>query len=190
MRSRMKQNLVKSTYLVEGAFSCDNNIPRYQCVCCAGPMSSRGYGNTQKKYSKDLIKVSFTSKSSSSSSFRFQPTKSYWNFTNPAPQIGDTNMTCKYVTNPNPMYLLLCYFLSILYYVHILEFSIKSGKQGTSTLSLVQNRVRFFKKNLPKSTLAFKGGADMPFWAWRHTGTAHGGAPWWCEMVPSWSTGV
>jgi hypothetical protein len=36
------------------------------------------------------------------------------------------------------------------------EFSVKSGKHGTSTLSLVQNRVRL-KKNLQKSTLAFKG---------------------------------
>ncbi len=39
----------------------------------------------------------------------------------------------------------------------ILELSIKSGKHGTRTLSLVQNRVRF-QKILEKSTLAFKGG--------------------------------
>jgi hypothetical protein len=39
----------------------------------------------------------------------------------------------------------------------IIEISAKSGKDGTSTLSLVISRVRFFK-NLQKSTLAFKGG--------------------------------
>ncbi len=38
----------------------------------------------------------------------------------------------------------------------ILELSIKSGKHGTRTLSLVQNRVRF-QKILEKSTLAFNG---------------------------------
>jgi hypothetical protein len=39
----------------------------------------------------------------------------------------------------------------------LIEISAKSGKDSTSTLSLVINRVRF-KKNLPpNSTLAFKG---------------------------------
>jgi hypothetical protein len=38
-----------------------------------------------------------------------------------------------------------------------LEISVKSGKDSTSTLSLVIHRVRF-KNNLQKSTLAFKGG--------------------------------
>jgi len=40
---------------------------------------------------------------------------------------------------------------------NILGFSVKSGKHGTSTLSLVQNRVRF-KKNLQKGTLALSTG--------------------------------
>jgi hypothetical protein len=98
-------------------------------------------------------------------------------------------MTCKYVTNPK--YLLLCYFLSIVYYVHILAFSIKSGNQGTSTLTLVQKRVRFLKIPSKKHiSLQGGGGGDMPFRAWPHTGTIRGGAPWWCEMVPSWRTGV
>jgi hypothetical protein len=38
----------------------------------------------------------------------------------------------------------------------LVEFSVNSGKQGTSTLSLVQNRVRL-KKTLQNSTLAFNG---------------------------------
>jgi hypothetical protein len=41
----------------------------------------------------------------------------------------------------------------------LVEFPVKSGKHGTSTLSLVQNRVRFLK-NVLKSTLAFKGGVS------------------------------
>ncbi len=36
------------------------------------------------------------------------------------------------------------------------EFSLKSGKHSTRTLSLVQNRVRFYK-NLQESKLAFQG---------------------------------
>ncbi len=44
---------------------------------------------------------------------------------------------------------------------HSLEFSVKSGKHGTSTLSLVQNRVRF-KKYMQKSTSAFNMGAGGP----------------------------
>jgi hypothetical protein len=39
----------------------------------------------------------------------------------------------------------------------IIEISIKSGKDSTSTLSLVIHRVRL-EKNLQKITLAFKGG--------------------------------
>ncbi len=39
----------------------------------------------------------------------------------------------------------------------ILEISVKSGKDSTSTLSLVTQRVRF-KKTLQKSTLAFNRG--------------------------------
>jgi hypothetical protein len=67
-------------------------------------------------------------------------------------------MTCKYVTNPK--YLLLCYFLSIVYYVHILAFSIKSGNQGTSTLTLVQKRVRFLK--IPsKKHISLQGGGGV-----------------------------
>jgi len=42
-------------------------------------------------------------------------------------------------------------------YLCIVEVSAKSGKGSTSTLNLVINRVRL-KENLPKSTLAFKGG--------------------------------
>ncbi len=42
----------------------------------------------------------------------------------------------------------------------IVEVSTKSGKDNTSTLSLVTNRVRL-KENLPKSTLALKGGGDL-----------------------------
>jgi hypothetical protein len=42
-------------------------------------------------------------------------------------------------------------------YLCIVEVSAKSGKDNISTLSLVINRVRL-KENLPKSTLAFKGG--------------------------------
>ncbi len=40
---------------------------------------------------------------------------------------------------------------------HIIEFSIKSGKHSTRTLSLVQIRVRFFK-TWKRSTLAFNKG--------------------------------
>jgi len=40
----------------------------------------------------------------------------------------------------------------------IIEFSVKSGKHSTRTLSLVQTCVRFKKKNLPKSTVAFNRG--------------------------------
>jgi hypothetical protein len=39
---------------------------------------------------------------------------------------------------------------------YILEFAVKSAKNGTRTLSSVQNRVRF-KNKLQNSTLAFKG---------------------------------
>jgi hypothetical protein len=39
----------------------------------------------------------------------------------------------------------------------IIEISVKSGKDSTSTLSLVIQRVRFLK-NLQKSTLAFNRG--------------------------------
>jgi hypothetical protein len=39
------------------------------------------------------------------------------------------------------------------------EFSVKSGKHSTTTLSLVQNRVRF-KKNLQETKLAFQGGGE------------------------------
>jgi hypothetical protein len=39
----------------------------------------------------------------------------------------------------------------------VLEISEKSGKDSTSTLSLVIHRVRF-KKNLQKRALAFNGG--------------------------------
>jgi hypothetical protein len=41
-----------------------------------------------------------------------------------------------------------------------IEISIKLGKDSTGTLSLVIHRVRFKKKNLQKSTLAFKGGDE------------------------------
>jgi hypothetical protein len=39
---------------------------------------------------------------------------------------------------------------------YIIEISVKSGKDSTSTLSLVIHRVRL-KRNLQKSTLGFKG---------------------------------
>jgi hypothetical protein len=42
-------------------------------------------------------------------------------------------------------------------YLCIVEVYAKSGKDNTSTLSLVINKVRL-KENLPKNTLAFKGG--------------------------------
>jgi hypothetical protein len=186
----MKQNLVKSTYLVEGAFSGDNNIPRYQCVCCAVVCPpSRGYGNTQKKCSKDLIKVSFTSKSSSSSSFRFQPTKSYSNFTNPTPQIGDTNMTCKFVTNQAHVLaaMLLSEHFVLCSYIRVFH---KIRQTGHQYPLFGPKPGEIFKKKPAKKQISLQGAGDMPFWAWPHTGIAHGGAPWWCEMVPSWSTGV
>ncbi len=41
-----------------------------------------------------------------------------------------------------------------------IEFSVKEDKHSTRTLSFVISRVRF-KKNLPKSTLAFKGGVKL-----------------------------
>jgi len=41
-----------------------------------------------------------------------------------------------------------------------IELSVKEDKYSTRTLSLVIRRVRF-KKNLPKSTLAFKGGVIL-----------------------------
>jgi hypothetical protein len=41
-----------------------------------------------------------------------------------------------------------------------LEISEKSGKHSTSTLILVIHRVRL-KKNLQKSTLAFRGGVKL-----------------------------
>ncbi len=47
-------------------------------------------------------------------------------------------------------------FIQIFDYFKTIEFSVKSGKHSTKTLSLVQNKVRF-KKNLQKCTLAFKG---------------------------------
>jgi hypothetical protein len=40
---------------------------------------------------------------------------------------------------------------------HKIKISVNSGKDSTSTLSLVIHRARL-KKNLQKSTLAFKGG--------------------------------
>ncbi len=40
-----------------------------------------------------------------------------------------------------------------------LKISVKSGKDSTSTVSLVIHRVRL-QKNLQKSTLAFKGGGE------------------------------
>jgi hypothetical protein len=60
------------------------------------------------------------------------------------------------------MHAFLCeieFFAMVSIYVAscILKFFIKSGKHNTSTLSLVQNWVRF-KNNLQKNTLAFKGG--------------------------------
>jgi hypothetical protein len=58
--------------------------------------------------------------------------------------------------SPQPNYLDL---LNIIY-LCIVEVSAKSGKDSTSTLSLVINRVRL-KENLPKSTLAFKGGGGV-----------------------------
>jgi hypothetical protein len=38
-----------------------------------------------------------------------------------------------------------------------MEYSVKSGKHNTRTLSLVQNRARFKKRPANKYTLAFKG---------------------------------
>jgi len=46
--------------------------------------------------------------------------------------------------------------LHFFYKPYIIEISVKSGKDSTSTLSLVIHRVRF-KRNLQKSTLGFKG---------------------------------
>jgi hypothetical protein len=45
---------------------------------------------------------------------------------------------------------------TLLYKSYIIEISVKSGKDNTSTLSLVIHRVRL-KRNLQKSTLGFKG---------------------------------
>jgi hypothetical protein len=44
-------------------------------------------------------------------------------------------------------------------YGHSLEFSVKSRKHSTRTLSLIQNQVRF-NKNLQTSTLAFNRGLN------------------------------
>jgi len=56
--------------------------------------------------------------------------------------------------------------------LNIIEFSIKSRKQGTSTLSLVQNRVRFLKKPV-KKYISLQGGVKLwnapyfvPNWVW------------------------
>ncbi len=56
--------------------------------------------------------------------------------------------------------------------LNIIEFSVKSRKQGTSTLSLVQNRVRFLKKPV-KKYISLQGGVKLrsaphfvPNWVW------------------------
>jgi hypothetical protein len=42
---------------------------------------------------------------------------------------------------------------------HIIEFSVKSGKHSTKTLSLVQNQVRFFE-NLEKKYISLQQGDE------------------------------
>jgi hypothetical protein len=42
----------------------------------------------------------------------------------------------------------------------LVEFSVKSGKHGTGTLSLVQNRVRL-KKKPPKKYISLQGGSGV-----------------------------
>ncbi len=42
-----------------------------------------------------------------------------------------------------------------------LEFSVKSGKHGTRTLSLVQNRVRLLKKSCKKKYISLRSGVKL-----------------------------
>jgi hypothetical protein len=81
----------------------------------------------------------------------------FWPRLTTGPQIWGHNNVITYIVIITPLF----YHNSTMnwqYFHLILGFSIKSGKHGTKSLSLVRNRVRFQKKKPAKKyTLAFNG---------------------------------
>jgi hypothetical protein len=125
------------------------------CLLCGRPMSSGGYGTTQKNCGKDLIKWVSPVKAPVLVASDFSQLSHIGTSPIPHRKLEIQTWHVKYVTNPK--YLLLCLLSEHCVLCTYISAFHKTRKRGHQYPEFVQNRVRL-KRNLQKTTLAFKGG--------------------------------